>query len=207
MKTIEAKKVYTNAEYEATTRAQLQAAKKLLQGLLDTWNKLNIGSCTDLNELLMRPERVYHNAIDKLVEVPSTGRFHVKKEVILSQLDLPDPLPLYQSAKVIRQQPFCASAELWEVVDDKVTLVEGEAFLLIDSQTIYAVGEKAQIAEDLVKLCAMYNNLNIRLGGTLLVGSPWSFNHFRGSFILRQTSNNGLYEIAPDIDFLRQVVR
>jgi hypothetical protein len=107
----------------------------------------------------------------------------------------------------MRQQPFCASAELFEVVHDKVELVEGEAFLLIDSQTIYAVGEKAQIAEDLVKLCAMYNNLNIRLGGTLLVGSPWSFNHFRGSFILRQTSNNGLYEIAPDIDFLRQVVR
>jgi hypothetical protein len=201
-------RVYQNTEHEETTKQQLEQAKQVLQRLLNLWNDLNIGSCSDLNELLMRPERSYKNAIDKLVEVPApSGRFPVKRSALLAQLDLPDPEQLYASAKVSRQVPFCASGELWQVIENSVELVEAEAFMIIDSQSVYCADpEKIELARDLETFCELYNSLNVRLNGVLLQGSPWTFNHFRGSFILKQKVYNGLYVLAPEPAFLQNVL-
>lgn|ERR1035437_5467395 len=201
--------VYRNTEHEETTKQQLEQARLVMQRLLDLWYDLNIGSCSDLNELLMRPERAYKNAIDKLIEVPATtGRFPVKKSAHLSTLELPDPTQLYMTAKATRQQPFCASNELWQIVDNTVQLEETEASYLINSQSIYASQpDKIALAKDLNTFCELYNRLNKQLNGELIQGTPWTFNHFRGKFIIGQKTNGGLYEITPEIDYLRSVLQ
>jgi len=198
--------VYRNTEHEQITRVQLESARKILQSLLNEWHKLEIGDVPDISELLMRPERVYKNAIDKLVEVPASGgRFAIKKEAHMNTLDLPDPSQLYASAKTIRQYPFCAKPELWKVEDNQVVLNESEAEILIDSQSIYARDpEKIKLAKDINKLCELLNSLNKRLNGEILPATPWTYNWCRGKFILGQKSYNGLQEISPEIDNLRR---
>ncbi|GEM_PF-3099316 len=208
MKKTESKSVcvYRNAEHEQLTRVQLESARKILQSLLNEWHKLEIGDVPDISELLMRPERVYKNAIDTLVEVPAPqGRFSMKKSAHLSTLDLPDPSQLYASAKTIRQYPFCANPGLWKVEDNQVVLNESEAEILIDSQSIYARDpEKIKLAKDINKLCELLNSLNKRLSGEILPATPWTYNWCRGKFVLKQQSYRGLQEIAPEIDNLKR---
>lgn len=201
--------VYRNTAHEETTKQQLEQARLVMQRLLDLWHDLNIGSCTDLSELLMKPERAYTNAIEKLIELPATtGRFAVKKSALLSTLELPDPTQLYMTAKATRQQPFCASDELWQIVDNTVQLDETEASYLINSQSIYASNpDKIALAKDLNTFCELYNRLNKQLNGELIQGTPWTFNHFRGKFTIAQKINGGLYEITPEVEFLRNVLQ
>ena len=115
-----------------------------MQNLLDIWNGLNLGECSDISQLLLQTERTYKSAVDKLVEVPApSGRFAVKKEANLSTPDLPDPSQLYTTAKVTRQQSFCAVSELWQVNNNKVELVESEAFYIVDARSIDASNPEA----------------------------------------------------------------
>ena len=201
--------VYRNTIHENITKQALEAAKKRLQSLLNEWSKLEIGECTDIGGLLMRPEQAYNTAIDKLIDVPAkTGRFAVKKDSVLNTLDLPDPSNLYASAKSIRQQPFCASVELWDVEGNEVILNTSEAERYIDSQSVYASQpDKIALVKDVNKLCELYNSINERLNGELIQGTPWTFNHFRGKFTIRQKTNGGLYEITPEVDYLRSVLQ
>lgn len=197
--------VYRNMEYEQLTRAQLESARRTLQSLLNEWHKLGIGECQDINELLMRPERVFKNAIDKLVEVPASGgRFAIKKEAHMNTLDLPDPSQLYASAKVVRQQNFCAVSELWEVEGNQVILNETASEIYIDAHSVYARDpEKISLAKDLNKFCELLNSLNKRLNGEILPPTPWTYNWCRGMFVLRQHPISGLQEISPEVEKLR----
>ncbi|MCU0473400.1 MAG: hypothetical protein MUC93_08555 [Bacteroidales bacterium] len=209
MKTIENVCVYRNLEYEQSIRSQIEASGKVLSTLLNEWLKLNIGDCTDINELVMRPERVYKNAIDKLVEVPAiNGRFSVKKESHLSTLDLPDPSPLYASARTIRMYPYCNARDLWNVFENELIMNETEAQILAGAQSIFTSDpDKAKLAKDFNKLCDLLNSLNKRLNGEILPATPWTYNWCRGKFVLKQQSYNGLQEVSPDVDFLRRVVQ
>jgi hypothetical protein len=200
--------VYRNMEYEQLTRAQLESARRTLQSLLNEWHKLEIGECQDINELLMRPESVFKSAVDKLIVVPDSGqRFAIKKEALLSTLDLPDPSQLYASAKVIRQQNFCGVPELWEVEGNQVILNETASEIYIDAHSVYARDEeKIKLAKDINKFCELYNSLNKRLNGELLQASPWAYNFFRERFEIKQKMSGGLYEISPIIEKLREWV-
>ena len=198
--------VYQNIEHEQLTRGQLESARGGLQSLLNEWHKLEIGECPDIYDLLMKPEQLYKTRIDTLVEVPAPqGRFSMKKSAHLSTLDLPDPSQLYALAKATRQQPFTAYATLWRIEDNQVVLVESEAEILIDSQSIYARDpEKIKLAKDINKLCELLNSLNKRLNGEILPATPWTYNWCRGKFVLTQQSYGGLQEITPEIDNLRR---
>jgi hypothetical protein len=201
--------IHRNTEHEETTKRELETARLLMQGLVDEWGKLQIGECTDLNELQMSPERLFKTTIDKMIEVPATqGRFAIDKEKYKEGLKLPDPAPLYAMAKATRQQSYCAVPDLFEIAKGNIVVLNKEVSdFYIEMQNIYISDPtKIQLAEDLNKLCELYNSLNVRLNGTLLMGSPWAFNFFRGSFILRQKSNNGLYEIALEPAFLRSAL-
>jgi hypothetical protein len=162
MKTVKSICVYRNMEHEQLTRVQLESARKGLQSLINEWHMLEIGECPDIYELLMKPEQLYKTRIDTPVEVPALqGRFSMKKSAHLSTLDLPDPSLLYASAKALRQQSFTAYVTLWRIEDNQVALVESEAEILIDSQSIYANDpEKIRLAKDLNKLCDLLNSLN-----------------------------------------------
>ncbi len=204
MKTENAVIVYSDTEYEQTTRADMEHSRMLLQELLDMWNKYDLEECADINSLLMQPEKVYQRAINNLVQVPETpGRFAVSKESFIKNLVLPDPAPLYALAKKIKQQRFTAASQLWTIKDNKVILVESEAEIYVDARSIYAESPEAvRFARDMTKLCELMNSVNQRVKGEILRASPWLFNWSQGRFKIREHAVNKR-EIYPDPEFLK----
>jgi len=201
--------VFRDEKHEQKTKQELEAAKLLMQQLLDEWHNLKIGDVSDINELLMRPERVYKSAIDRLVTPPNFGgKFTINKAKFLEGLELPDPARLYMTAKATRQQPFCASSELWSVTENKVVLDETEGGALIDSQSIYAsTPDKIEAVETVLQFCDKANKLNEIIGGQLLPPAPYINQFIMGKFLLTQKSYPGPYEMSPDPEFLRFLIQ
>ena len=198
--------VYRDTAHEETTKAEMQNAQRSLQDLLDTWNSMDIGPANDLEELLIKTDKVYDRAINKLVEVPDTGgKFKVNKSVYMDTLQLPDPSALYALAKRLRQQSYCGVPLLWTIQEGKVILVEEEAKLYIESRSIYATTPAAvQFARDMTKLCELLNDLNKRVDGELLPPFGWSYQWAQNKLKLTQRTDRGHLEASPDIDFLKR---
>lgn len=161
---------YRDAAFENQTRQQLETARQLMQGLLDIWNGLDIGEASNLNELLFYPERLYNSAINKIVAPPeSGGKFTLNKAKYLDNLDLPDPTRLYQAAKSVRQQSYCAVMELWDLKRNEVVLKESEALVYINSQNIYGKDTKqVEFCKKITTLIDALNEADEALHGTLL---------------------------------------
>jgi hypothetical protein len=198
--------VYRDLEHQETTRADLQRTQKIMQTLLDSWNTLNIGPCTDINSLLMQTEKVYQRAIDRLVEVPDNGgKFQVKKSAYMDTLQLPDPSSLFGMAKKVRQEQYAAVPSLWTIKDNQVTLIAEEATIFIDAKSIYAESPAAvRFAQKMTTLCELINEINQITNGELLPFYGWSYQWAQNKLKLKQHTNNGLLEASPDIDFLKR---
>lgn len=199
--------IYRDQEYEQATKAQLEQTRKDMQALFSIWIKLDIGEA-DINEILMQPEQVYQDAIDHLVETPPTGgRFAVRKDAHLSTLELPDPEPLYQKAKSVRQRNYAMNREQWSTEGKTVVLNEQEAEKYITAMNIYTSSPEAvELAQDLNKLVVLINSLNKRTQGQLLPESPWTYHFFLSKFNLQQRLYNGLQEISLDREWLRTLI-
>jgi hypothetical protein len=202
--------VYRNPEHEATTEAELKTAQKALQTVLDVWNSLKLVPCTDIYGLIMNPQKIYGDSVNKLAEPPvQAGRFQVSKSAYIQTLDIPLPEELYRAAKSARQQPFCAgNPELWNVSGDQVVLNYLEAEYLIDSQSIY-LSDPAKIekVENMIKLCEYMNKVNSDLSGELLPPTPYVNQFCQGKFLLTQKSYPGPYEMSVDPAFLRYLIQ
>ena len=202
--------VYRNPEHEATTEAELKTAQKALQTVLDVWNSLKLVPCTDIYGLIMNPQKVYGDSVNKLAEPPvQAGRFQVSKSAYIQTLDIPLPEELYRAAKSARQQPFCAgNPELWNVSGDQVVLNDLEAEYLIDSQSIYLSDPaKIQLAEYLKTLVELMNKINLAMSGELLPPDPHVSQFCMGKFLLTQKSYPGPYEMSVDPAFLKELIR
>lgn len=203
--------VFKDETYEATIRLQLKDAIKSIQSLMNAWLDLNLGPCKNVNDLVMHPEKMYNDAVDSLVQVPvTTGPFKMKKDAVLASMELPNPEPLYALSKRIRQQPFCASSELWQVdIDGRIELNDREAYNLIAARSIYAATpEQVNLCRDLQKWCELTNKLNIRLNGELVQGAnPFFNNWIRGHFKASQKSYPGPYEISVDPEYLQGILK
>lgn len=199
--------VYRDFPYEERTRNQIESAKNALQSLLNEWLSLQIGEISDIVELLFSTEKVYKKAIDQLVSDPApVGRFAVKRDFHINSLELPNPTALYTIAKAVQQKPFCTVSELWIVRNGKIEINEFEAETLINAGNFYTSDPgKTKDVKDYLKLCDLYNSLNKRLGGDLLPPTPWTYNHFRGNYLLVQDFNRN-YELKPDPEYIRKIV-
>ena len=177
--------VYRDLAYELKSNQQLENARRLMQSLLSEWQRLDVGSCDDLNELLMFPERAFRRAVDQLVPDTSSGPFKMKREAQLATLELPNPERLYNAAKTIRQQPLTAKPELWLVTDGQVTINAEAAAMITDARSIYATNpEKIARAAKLTEFTRLFNELNEELAGEALPPIPLTVAWTRGKFIL-----------------------
>ncbi|HVN57783.1 MAG TPA: hypothetical protein VMT63_05755 [Bacteroidales bacterium] len=203
------KLVFRDTLTETTAKRDLEVARQALQSLLNEWQKLNIGDCQDINQLLMQTDQYYANAIDKLIVLPDLGqRFAVDREKYKQNLKLPDQTQLIAMAKKIRQITYCAVPDLFKTDGKTVSLDEGISAFYITMNNVYAdTPESIQLVEEIVKFCEIYNSLNRKLKGKLLPQSPGAFRIFVGQFILKQSNTYGLFEIEPDPAFLRKVIQ
>lgn len=200
-------RVWRNELHEANTKRELQTAQTALQSCLDVWNSLELIQCTDIFALILNPETAYKKAVNELAVVPVTvGRFQVSKDAYISTLDVPIPDSLYRAAREARKVPFTNMPELWSIESDKVILNETEANQLIDSQSIYASGDKIQLAKDLQTFVDLFNSLNSRLNYELFLSSnPVTTAFFRGLFTFEETDGRGNFgKLAFIPDKLRQ---
>lgn len=200
--------IYTDEMHEAQTRIGLRDAQRALQKLVNAWNELGLGPCENVNSLVMRPEKAYQDAIDKMVQVPVTpGPFRLKKADYVAGLDLPDISQLLAARKEAINMPFCASpAELWSVdIDGKVILDEKEATLLVTAKSIFAhTSEQINLCRNLQKWCDLTNKLNKETKGEILNYPQNIFT--QNKFKIHQKTVNDLYEISLDPYFLNKLL-
>ncbi len=161
-------RVYRNIEHEERTKKELQISRDAMQKILNEWLFLEIGPCMGLNDLVLRPRAVFDRAVNDMIKVPELpGPFKMDKTKYRDTLSIPDPSALLDLCKKALQLPYCAMYGIFIVNDDQVEIdVEG-ANELIDSQSIYASGDKVKLAEDLNKLVELLNSLNSRLNHEL----------------------------------------
>ena len=195
-------RVWRNELHEANTKRELQTAQTALQSCLDVWNGLELTVCNDIFALILNPETAYKKAVNELAVVPVTvGRFQVSKDAYIQTLDVPIPDSLYRACREARKVLYTNMPELWSIENDNtIVLNETEANQLIDSQSIYASGEKIQLAKDLQKFVELFNSIDSRLQGELLYPSVHATNYFLQKFSFTQKSYPGPYslELIPD---------
>jgi hypothetical protein len=202
--------IYTNEIHETQTRLNLRDAQRALQKLVNAWNELGLGPCENVNSLVLRPEKTYQDAIDKMIQVPVTpGPFRMKKADYIAGLDLPDISPLLAARKEAINMPYCASPDLWRVdINGKLIMDEKEAAVIIASRSIYACSEESiALAKDLQKACDLLNSLNVRLKGELLDSNPALNTWIRGKFTLVQPACNTPYVLSIDPEYLRSKLK
>lgn len=203
--------VYRDHAFEDKARAGLDDDRRSIQMLLNQWNAMKIGPCPEINLLVMRPDRLYKQVIDKLVEVPATaGPFKISKEAHVQTLDLPDPSMIIELSKKVRQQGYCSVPALWSISDDgmAVVLVQSEAEILIDQRSIYASDpQKIKLIQRWQGLCQTMSNLNIGCRGELLPSNQWTHNWARGKFILHQKFTSDPFEVLLDPDWVKRLLR
>ena len=200
-------RIFRNELHEANTKRELQTAQTALQAVLKVWNSLELTACNDIFQLILNPETAYKKAVNELAVVPVTvGRFQVSKEAYINTLEIPIPDSLYRSAREARKVQFANLPELWSVSGDQIVLNETEAETLIDSQSIYASGEKIKLAEDLTKFVDLFNSLNSRLNYELFnTSNPVVNTFFRGLFTFEDTDGRGNFgKLALIPDKLRE---
>lgn len=160
--------VYRNTEYEEKVKKDLQISRDAMQKILNEWLILEIGPCMGLNDLVLRPRAVFDRAVNDMITVPQTsGPFKINPAQYKEQLVLPDPSALFDACKKALQLPYCAMYGIFIVNDFVVEIDKEGASELIDSQSIYASGDKVELAEDLTKFVELFNSLNVRLNQEL----------------------------------------
>ena len=200
-------RVWRNEQNETTIKSDLQTAQTALQSCLDVWNSLELIQCTDIFALILNPETAYKKAVNELAVVPVTvGRFQISKEAYINTLEIPIPDSLYRVCRDARKVQFTNLPELWSIESDKVVMNETEANQLINSQSIYASGDKIQLAKDLQTFVDLFNSLNSRLNYELFLSSnPVTNTFFRGWGSFEDTDGRGNYgKLALIPDKLRQ---
>ncbi|MFA5298830.1 MAG: hypothetical protein WC389_11550 [Lutibacter sp.] len=195
--------VFRNTEYEEKVKKDLQISRDAMQKILNEWLILEIGPCMGLNDLVLRPRAVFDRAINDMITVPQTsGPFKINPAQYKEQLVLPDPSALFDACKKALQLPYCAMYGIFIVNDFIVEIDKEGANELIDSQSIYASGDKVKLAEDLTKFVELFNSLNSRLNYELFdSGNPVANSFFRGLFTFKDTNgrgNNGKLALIPD---------
>jgi hypothetical protein len=186
---------YKDENFIIQTSKQLNEAKTALQNLLNEYQKLNIGECSDLHELLLRPEITCKKVIDSIVELPSTpGKFGLNKEKYKEGLNLPDLSQLIMSAKTAQRTPFAAVEPLFQVVNNEVQLIEEEATSLIQSQNIYLTDERQiKFVKRLTDLVSLWNEVDRDLKGILITPQ------IRGSLMGKFNITDKGIEINPSV--------
>jgi hypothetical protein len=173
--------IYRNEKFEQETRAGLKVTFDALTKLLDIWNGLNVGPCSDLFRLASQASAVYTEAFQANIEVPEQiGVYKLNKTAFLNIVETPVPNSLYVQAKAVSKTPCFGYKDIWSITDGKVIQDEEQAEAVIHSQNIYAENE-AQMIMGLavplfVKLNCFINSYFKVIPWRHLPGMPWKNN-------------------------------
>jgi len=204
---MKAKVIYRDQLYENKIKTDLENAKPLIQDVLNEWTALDIGSPpADMFQLMTNSVAVFKNACLQLVELPpASGRFGLKKESYINQLELPDPAQLNKAISMAKRNTLTIVPGLWLVEGDTVVMNETEGEKLINGKTIYSDDpEKIALFEDLQKFTDLMNSINERLRGDF--ANPYDRDFFAGKFNLNQVGT-GVYNAELSHDYLQLLLR
>lgn len=182
-------RIYRNELNETAVKRDLQSAQTALNSVLRVWNELELTPCNDIVKLITNPEKCYSESIDLSVSVPIQpgAKYQISKDIYIKSLQIPIPDSLYRACREARKVSYTNMPELWSIENDNtIVLNETEAETLIDSQSIYASGEKIQLAKDLQKFVELFNSIDSRLQGELLYPSVHATNYFLQKFSFSQ---------------------
>jgi hypothetical protein len=195
-------RVYRDELFEMKTRHEMDASRMHMQAIADAWLKMGIGDVPEIHGLLMRPQTVYDNKINAMIDAPKTdGKFAVKKSAYMDTLALPDPSALIGACNSAKQQTWCGVPGLWDMDGGTVVLNDDTAAQYIDSQSIYAnTPERAEFVNDMQKFCDMFNDMNKRTKGELINPMDSFLNRWAiGKFIIRSYgADDTRIEMHPD---------
>jgi hypothetical protein len=206
-KNITSIKVYSDPQHEAAMRSDIEKAKNALTKVVEIWDSLDIGPIPDLLTLVSDPEAGYSGAVNRNIEVPAQpGKFQLSRELYIKSLSIPVPNQLYLSCRECKRLKLCMKTGLWQIIDGKVEVVEMEAEMLIDSQSIYAsTPEQKKFIEDVNMFVNALNAIGEKT--ELLIGRPCEFQFFMNkAFRVAQKSLPGPYIIELDPSLLRGVL-
>lgn len=159
--------VYTDEKYVAETTKAIQKALTAQQKLLDTWNALNIGECTDLFRLIHDPYNVYREAVKS--DAPAVAGKYKIGEAFMEITDIPIPNELYTSAREAKRCIQVGRRELWSINDGKtVVLNQDQVDVLIHSRDIYVENEaQKEFVRHVIQYMESGNYLNILMQNLL----------------------------------------
>lgn len=209
--------LWKNEAFQEKATKGLEKARLACQRLLDEWNKLDLGTITDMDDLQLNPEVCYKRALMATIPVPEeSGRFAVNKNAVyegyIATHDVPDPSVLIRTAKEIMKILYCSVPNLF-ITDGKTVTLDEELvkFYTSMSDVIISRNEPDKVAkaaklEEWIKLT---NELNVECNQELFdSSSPISNRFFMGKCTFVNTDNQGrLGTLEFDPEFLRRVLQ
>lgn len=141
------KLIFQDLKYETECRAGLKASLDAAQKLLDIWNGLDVGPCTDIWTLVTQTSKTYKDAFNANIAVPQDlGKYKLDRDKYLSVISVPIPNDLFVAGRDVTKNPFYGyGRDLWSIQDGKVIQDEAGADLIIHSRNIYAHNERAEV--------------------------------------------------------------
>lgn len=175
------KLIYRDEGFENLTRKEMVAAQAALQSLLDCWNELDVGRCTNLFNLVTNPQKAHSTAVSETAEIPvTTGKYQIKKDVFLQMLDVPVPNELYVLARIARKISWSSVPSLWSISEDGlgVEMNSDEADKFINARSIYCENEQqSEFVKHVEQYIAASNWLHDKIinlpGLNTLYSLPW----------------------------------
>ena len=168
--------VLTDEKFIEQTTAEIQRAFEPQQKLLDCWNAMNVGRCTDLFRLIHDPINVYKEL--NPVEVPPvTGSYQFATDTYVKMTDVPMPNELFILAREARKCIQAGRRELWNISEDGTTVVlnQDQADALIHSRDVLVENEaQKEFIEMAVAFKESSTYLNTKLRSMLSMQSGFN---------------------------------
>ena len=175
---------YEDEAYHIKVKKDLETARLACQRLLDTWNGLDLGTVTDMDELQINPEKCYDRELEKLIPIPEDdGRFPLNKGAIIADYvakhHVTNSAELYKVAKETRKVLYCSVPGLFLTDGKTVTLDEQIANFYITMNDVFVTNpEKIALAAEMKEWIERTNSLNRRMNFALFDSASPVTNRF-----------------------------
>lgn len=170
--------IYRDEKFETETRAGIRATFDALVKLIDIWDSLDVGPCSNLWWLCTNAGQFYSDTYQSRVEIPKEiGRYQIKPDVFLSLVSVPTPNSLYLAAKAVVKSPAFGYQQIWSIQDGKIFQDEAETEKIIHSRNIYANNESQKALGlaviEFVNINCFVNSFFKIIPWTHAPGLPW----------------------------------
>jgi hypothetical protein len=166
------KEIIKDLPYEKAVTEYLKRATKKIQRVLDTWNALELESCSStpaLYDLIWNPEIAFTQGC-KLKQVPPPGltKSEGEKHTKNIKANLPLPGPFFKAAEQCRFDPYCKREKSYFVMKGGEIATGPSADELKKARSVYAENKgQEDFINSLVDWIQEGNRINKLCGGKL----------------------------------------